>query len=389
MKSKNNSGIYYDKNKKKYIASYNVKDKETGEKKRIRKSFSTKEEAEDFLKELEYKKADSIFIKNNGIPICELMRFLVERKLQMNIISNQQYGRCMKIIKSIEENGIGKKDISETKSEDIQNFFNSLTHYSNHYIEKFTNQFSQVFRYAHTKGYIRLNPMSDIYKPKSIKKDKIVRAMELEEQQQLTEYLKSKTIDEEPYKNVFLIQLYCGLRVGEVLALQYDDIDLKNNLIHVNKTLTRDEDEKVIMGNTTKTFSGIRDIPIQPIILEELKEQKEKAKEHFNNQLFISSNGRYADPRNVNNVLKRIMVNTCHVADITTHSLRHTFGTRCIESGIAPVVVQRLMGHKDISVTLNTYTSILNKFKEEELQKLTNYYQTKNLSNKETKNYER
>ena len=83
------------------------------------------------------------------------------------------------------------------------------------------------------------------------------------------------------------------------------------------------------------------------------------------------------------------MVNTCHVADITTHSLRHTFGTRCIESGIAPVVVQRLMGHKDISVTLNTYTSILNKFKEEELQKLTNYYQTKNLSNKETKNYER
>ena len=46
--------------------------------------------------------------------------------------------------------------------------------------------------------------------------------MELEEQQQLTEYLKSKTIDEEPYKNVFLIQLYCGLRVGEVLALQYE-----------------------------------------------------------------------------------------------------------------------------------------------------------------------
>ena len=86
----------------------------------------------------------------------------------------------------------------------------------------------------------------------------------------------------------------------------------------------------------------------------------------------------------INNILKRILIQCGPITGITTHSLRHTFGTRCIESGIAPVVVQRLMGHNDISVTLNTYTSVLNKFKNDELQKLNDYYLT-NMSDKKTK----
>lgn len=241
-------------------------------------------------------------------------------------------------------------------------------------MQKYIMQFSKAFSYAHDKGYIRINPMTDVYKPQSVKKDRVIRAMELEEQQALTAYLKSKTIMEEPYKNAFLIQMYAGLRIGEVLALQVKDIDLKNNQIHVNKTLTRDAEERVIMGNSTKTFSGMRDVPIQGIILEELKAQLEIGKHNFDEQLFIASNGKYADPRSVNNILKRTLIQNCDIKDITTHSLRHTFGTRCIESGMTPVVVQRLMGHKDISITLNTYTSILNRFKNSELQKLNNYY---------------
>ncbi len=384
MKSKNTSGIYYDNNRKKYVASYNLKNEETKEVKRTRKSFDTKEEAENFLAEIKYKQADSIFIKHNGIPLCELMRSILEKKLKTNRISEQQYGKSLKIISAIEQAGFAKKDISDITSEELQEYFNSLTHYSNAYMQKFVIQFSQAFAFARNKGYIQLNPMLDTYKPKSVKQDKIVRAMELEEQEKLTNYLKSKTLEEEPYKNVFLIQLYAGLRIGEALALQYNDIDLKNNLIHINKTLTRDADEKIIMGNKTKTLAGNRDVPIPPIILNEVKEQMEVSKNNFNNQLFIASNGNYADPRGVNNILKRILIQCGPITGITTHSLRHTFGTRCIESGIAPVVVQRLMGHNDISVTLNTYTSVLNKFKNDELQKLNDYYLT-NMSDKKTK----
>ena len=62
------------------------------------------------------------------------------------------------------------------------------------------------------------------------------------------------------------------------------------------------------------------------------------------------------------------------IENVSTHSLRHTYGTRCIESGMRAVALQRLMGHTDISVTLNTYTSIFNKYKEQELEKVNEYY---------------
>ena len=76
------------------------------------------------------------------------------------------------------------------------------------------------------------------------------------------------------------------------------------------------------------------------------------------------------DSSTINNELKRIFKQEFNITDISSHSLRHTFGTRCIESGMAPVVVQRLMGHKDIAVTLNTYTSVLEQFKEREFDKV-------------------
>lgn len=77
--------------------------------------------------------------------------------------------------------------------------------------------------------------------------------------------------------------------------------------------------------------------------------------------------------------LKKIFKEEFGITDITTHNLRHTYGTRCIEAGMAPVVVQRLMGHKDISVPLNTYTSVFDKFKESEIDKVNQYYMNENL----------
>ena len=386
---KNKPKITYNKSRSRYIVSYFLENEKTKEKTRIRKSFVTEDKAKEFAEELEYKSNSNIFLDNNSIPLNKLMRFIVERKKKMGSVSDQQYGKTLRLIEAIEKSEVGTKDISEITPEDLQNYFDTLTHYRNSYIQKHLIQFTQAFTYAQNKGYIKINPMTDTYKPKSTKPTKVIRAMELEEQEKLTNYLKSKTIEEEPYKNAFLIQLYAGLRIGEVMALQTNDIDLENNLIKVTKTLTRNADGKIIMGSKTKTFAGIREIPIPDIIKDELKEQIEISKNNFDGQLFVSKVGKYADPRNANAILKRILINEFKINDITTHSLRHTFGTRCIESGMAPVVVQRLMGHKDISVTLNTYTSILNKFKEDELQKLKDYYDNNITLNSSTKEKER
>lgn len=66
--------------------------------------------------------------------------------------------------------------------------------------------------------------------------------------------------------------------------------------------------------------------------------------------------------------------------DISTHCLRHTYGTRCIEAGMTAVVLQRLMGHKDVTVTLNTYTSVFNRFKEDKLEKVNTYLNNNQLN---------
>ena len=378
MPGKNNGSqklgsIYFDDKRQRYIAQYYVIDKETHTEKRLKKSFMSEEEAKDFLNTMQYQKGNEIFIKNNGIPLNQLMRSIQKRKLDMNVISETQYARVLKTIGVIEKSELVKKKIEDITSDDIQSYLNSLKNYSNSYIKKLTEQFNQAYKYAMNKGYVARNPMVDVIKPKSTKKDRIIRAMTIEEQQAFTKYLMSKIIDDEPYKNVFLIQMYCGLRIGETLALRDTDIDLQRNLLSVSKTITTDKDGKAIMGNSTKTYAGIREIPIPEYIRDCLMEQMEIAKENRDRQLFLSSNGRYIDGRNANRILKK-RLKEIGIEGFSTHSLRHTYGTRCVEAGMRAVALQRLMGHTDVSVTLNTYTSVFNKYKESELQKVNDYY---------------
>jgi len=172
-----------------------------------------------------------------------------------------------------------------------------------------------------------------------------------------------------------------GLRVGEALALKSSDINLAKNLISVNKTLTVDKNGKVAMGNTTKTYAGIREVPIPEFIRDSIIEQMEISKNQRDHQLFISPNESYVDSRNVNRILKKRLAEL-DITGISTHSLRHTYGTRCIEAGMRAVALQRLMGHQDVSVTLNTYTSVFNKYKEDELEKVNNYYKDNEIIRK-------
>lgn len=368
-----NGSIYYDKSKKKWKCAYYVTDKNTLDEIRKSKSFTTEEEAKNFLTSIQCQKGNDLFVKNNGIPLNQLMRANAQKRLDMNLIGERQYARILHSIKKLELSPILQKNIDEINSNEIQEYLNTLTDYSDSTIKKLTEQFTQAFRYALNKGYITKNPMTDIVKPKSKKSTKIVRALELEEQQIFTNYLMNTSVAEEPFKVAYLMEMYMGLRIGEVLALRSTDIDLRKNLVHINKTLTTDKDYKVIMGKSPKTYAGIREVPIPEFIKNEIINQMMLAENNFDKQLFVNVNGGYMDPRNANRLLKNSL-KRLGIEDVSTHSLRHTYGTRCIEAGMRAVALQRLMGHTDISVTLNTYTSVFNKYKEAELEKLNNYY---------------
>lgn len=374
--------VYYNKQRKRWNAQYLDYDENTSKSIRKTKSFKTEDEAKKYLKTVMYQKENPLFIEHNGIPICELMRANLKLKYDTNQITSTQYGRVLRTIERLELFPIVHKNISDITSDELQAYMNSQTKLSNSSISKIYQQFNQVFKIAINKGYLMRNPMINVIKPKSLKENKIVRALTVEEQQEFTDYLLNKNIDECKYKNVFLIQMYLGLRVGEALALTKYDIDLKNRKINVYRTLTTDENNAIIMGNTTKTYAGRRIIPIPDYIYPHIIEQMNYAENQENNEeklLFKPNNQKYTRRTNVNSELQRILKKYFNIEGISTHSLRHTYGTRCIESGMAPVVVQRLMGHTDVGITLNTYTSVFDEFKQKELDKVNQYYLNEKL----------
>lgn len=384
MRQKGNSTgyVFFNKQRKKWNAQYYEYNVKTGISKPKTKSFDSEEEANKYLSTIMYQKDNPLYIKNNGIPICEMMKLDLKLKYDTNQISATQFSRVSRTIGSIEKTKLGKKNIDEITTSELQEEMNSFKYLSNSSISKIYQLYSRAFKSAIDKGYLMRNPMSNVIKPRSTKEDKTVRALTVEEQQAFTDYLLSKDLSKCRYRNVFLIQMYMGLRCGETLALTTHDIDLRSKTINVHRTLTMDENNQVIMGETTKTYAGKRTLPIPSQIYKYILEQMQVADTQENNEeklLFKPDNAKYTRRTNVNSELQRILKKQFGITDISTHSLRHTYGTRCIESGMAPVVVQRLMGHKDIGVTLNVYTSVFDKFKQKEIDKVNKYYMEENL----------
>lgn len=376
--------ITFRKDRKVWAVRYKEYDVENAKNITRNKSFKTREEAQKFLNTIMYQRENPLYIEHNGIPLCEMMRAEEKLKFDTNQIKPSTHYRNTQTIEQIERFPIAQEKINEISSEEIQEIINYYKDLKNSSIDKVYQMFGRTFRSALNKGYIMRNPMVNVIKSKSNKEDTEKRALTVEEQQLFTDYLLNKDISDCKYKNVYLIQMFMGLRVGEALALKTMDIDLKNKRLYVKRTLTKDEKGNTIMGDTTKTYAGKRTMPIPDYLMDTIKEQMVIAETQSNNEeklLFKPDNAKYTKRVNVNTELKRILKRYFGIEDITTQCLRHTFGTRCIESGMAPVVVQRLMGHKDIRITLNTYTSVFDSFKEREIDKVNKYLLKENMLN--------
>ena len=374
--------VYYNRQRDRFSAQYMEYNPKNDKYEKKTKSFKSRTEAEKFLSSIMYQRDNALYIENNGIPLCEFMKTNLKLRFDTNQISSTQYMRVLNTIAQIEKLPIGQKMIDKITSDEIQAYLNAHKHLSNSTILKLYGQFNQTFKKAMDKGYLTRNPMTDVLKPKSEKQTKNVRALTVEEQKAFTEYLIGTGINGCKYKNVYLIQMYMGLRCGEALALSTTDIDLQHKLINVHRTLTTDEIGSIVMGNTTKTYAGKRVVPIPDFVMPHIIEQMRIADTQKNNDeklLFKPDNARYSSRNNANSELKRILKRYFGITDISTHSLRHSYGTRCIEAGMAPVVVQRLMGHTDVFITLNTYTTVYDKYKAKEMEKVNKYYMEENI----------
>ena len=302
--------VFFNRQRKKWNAQYREYDINTGKVKLKTKSFKTEDDAKKYLDTIMYQKENPLYIEHNGIPLCEVMKSNLKLKLDTNQITPTQFGRVTRTIEKIEKTPIGSKNIDKITSDEIQQYINSQTYLSNSSINKIYQQFNQTFKIAINKGYLLKNPMINVIKPKSVKQDKEVRSLTFEEQQAFTDYLLNKDLKDCKYRNVFLIQMYMGLRCGEALALTTHDIDLKHKKMNIHRTLTTDECNAIIMGNTTKTYAGKRIVPIPDFIFPYIVEQMKIAENQENNEeklLFKPYNAKYTRRTNVNSELQRIL----------------------------------------------------------------------------------
>lgn len=205
-------------------------------------------------------------------------------------------------------------------------------------------------KYAIKEGVIDNINLDFIY-PKICSKEKIY-TLSKEDQNKLTSYIKANP----NIKNLgILLALYSGIRIGELCALRWEDIDFKSNILHINKTLQRiyikDDKEKIskIIITTPKTHNAEREIPISKCFANILKEYKNAP-----NTFILSCSDKWIEPRTLRRYFNRIS-KKADINSINFHGLRHTFATNCINLGIDYKTVSELLGHANVNITLNLY----------------------------------
>ena len=206
--------------------------------------------------------------------------------------------------------------------------------------------------------------------PQSIVKGEKVKAFNKEDFKKLLKYLYS-TEFKYSHRDEYLIAIHCGLRIGEVLALKKQDVDLEKGILHVRRTTTLDKQGHTILGDRTKTPSGERDIVLTELTQPVLEHAIKNMKPNENDLLFCNNKGNVLTDSALNSCLKRICQFIGIEDNAHNHKLRHSYSTNSYSAGIDYKVMEATMGHSDIRMTIDTYTDLPIETQQKELKKYT------------------
>ena len=207
-----------------------------------------------------------------------------------------------------------------------------------------------IFRYAKESEGIKTADLSKI-KVKSGKKE--MRILSVKEQKKIENYceknLSRKSIG-------VILCLYTGLRIGELCALKWKDIDLEEKVIHVRHTVYRIQDlsdnaekKTMIVETAPKSVSSLRDVPLSGRMCGFLSKIKAEPEDYV-----LSGSSKIIEPRRMQYYFAGIAEEN-NVSKIKFHSLRHTFATRYVECGRDVKILSEILGHSSVQITLDRY----------------------------------
>lgn len=323
------------------------------------------------------------YIEKSNETFIDILEKHVEQKHNDGITSDSGYLREIYTVNQIKntcQNFI-YKSVQKICAEDIEDSKQYIRQYAQTSIDKIWRLINKVFKIAISRRKIIFNPMDDetLAKPISSKETVKVEALTKKEENKLRTILNTQERNHK-YRNIVLLQLDTGMRIGEVLARSKNDIDLKNNTLSINNTLTKDKDGKIILGKHTKTYNkktnidnGRRNIIMNTEIRSIIDELLKQKISNINNLLFWDyETDTFISYYEINSWLKRINKKyNITKLDLSTHNLRHTYVTRLREAGVDMKIIQYLVGHVEgSSITDEVYTSLSEDFIKSELKKV-------------------
>lgn len=348
-------------------------------------------------KQIQQDIADGISTANSNVLLTELCEQWFSLKRRIKASTREAYrDRYECQIKPY----FAKKKLRDIKPSDIKRFYCYLNEdcgCSCSTIHQIHAVLRQVFEMAVDDSLIRVNPTNKALNDFPISAEQKKRiALTIEEQQEFFRYIGNHA-KYRAWEPICSFMVETGLRIGEATGLQWSDVDFTENIIHVRHTLlylSEREADSRRKGNGVRTIQSpkskesVRDIPLTTAAKAALERWRTHCQEHklqckanvdgFTDFIFFDTKGNAMLTATLNSKLNEIR--KCHnesvlengllLPSISSHIFRHTYATRMTEKGIHPKLLQVLMGHSEVEITMNVYTDISIDYMKQEVERL-------------------
>lgn len=340
-----------------WFAKFNYKDWDGNTKQKLKRGFKTKKDALAFERDFVSKKTG----KNlTVLALADL--FLQEHKTEIKPSTYEEYRKAIsKRIRPIFPN----KDINDVSALDIKRWHNALIEkgYAKSTVNATHSILSTIFKFGVKYYGLPQNPCLLEGTAKVPDKGvKTIRYWTFEEYQEFR-----NAIIEEKHRVMFDMLYYSGMRVGELLALNWDDIVWEENKIKITKDLSFVDNKQIIQPPKTK--ASVRDIIMPQFCMDELKDWKDKLYKPQGRIFFFAKSH-----NTVWACMQRIAGRT-ELKRIRVHDLRHSHASLLISMGCPITLVSQRLGHENTYTTLNIYSHMMPNDEKEAVEKLENAYQ--------------
>lgn len=388
----NNEGTIYKRPDGKWCAQITIGRAENGKIKRQSLYGKTRQEVAEKLSKAQNGLRTGTLVEPHRVDLGRWLDiWLIDYK--KNTVKPSTFERYESIIRNNLKPDLGSIPLKDLQPEHIQRVYNSKLKGNSKGVKALTpatihrihNVLHSALEQALKNNLINRNISNAVTLPRETKKE--ITVLSIEEQKKFL-----LTLDDERLKCAFIVEIASGVRLGELLALRWADVDLNENTISIKHSIrrTKNFDDSIdtstsLMFSTPKTKAGIRIIPLPPSAIEELKEHKKRQNEEKmanriiyedNDLVFCSELGRLIDPRHFTKIFYRI-IKKAGLNHFNFHVFRHTYATRLLEVNEHPKVVQELLGHSDITLTLNTYSHVMPDIKKSAAEKIDFLFQNK------------